>query len=99
MLPFSALSKTEAPATSRRMSRPEAGLATTPTVTGPVTGRCSGLRAAEEVRNQTVHRTRRLHLHRVALAVDYLDASTVGQVIGVGCRHDLIFAAPDGEYG
>src|ERR687895_180746 len=99
MLPFSTLSKTEAPATSRRMSRPEAGLATTPTVTGPVTGRCSGLHAAEEVGNQAVHRTRRLHLHRVALAIDDLDASPVGQVIGVGCGHDLILAAPNGEDG
>src|SRR5215207_11248082 len=35
MLPFSALSKTEAPETSLRMSRPEAGLAMTPTVTAP----------------------------------------------------------------
>ena len=32
MLPFSALSKTEAPATRRLMSRPEAGFATMPTV-------------------------------------------------------------------
>jgi hypothetical protein len=35
MAPFSALSNTEAPVTSRRTSRPEAGLATTPTVTMP----------------------------------------------------------------
>src|SRR5215216_2754146 len=99
MLPFSTLSKTEAPATSRRMSRPEAGLATTPTVTGPVTGRYSGLRTSEEVGNQAVHHTRRLHLHRVALAVDDIDASVVGQIIGVGGGDDVILAAPDGEYG
>src|SRR3712207_9536485 len=99
MWPISALSRTDAPATSRRMSRPEAGLATTPTVTGPVIGRRSGLRPAEEVGDQAVHRTRRLHLHRVALAVDDLDASAVWQIIGVGCGHDLVITAPDGEDG
>ena len=64
----------------------------------PVTGRSQDS-ALEEVGNQAVHHTRRLHLHRVALAVDDIDASVVGQVIGVGGGDDVILAAPDGEYG
>src|SRR5918998_1278296 len=95
MLPFSPLSKTEAPETSLRMSLPEAGFATTPTVTGkaPPSGE-----AVEEARDQAVRGTGGLHLDHVALAVEDLDPRVLGQVLRVGGRHDLVLPAPDREY-
>jgi hypothetical protein len=73
MLPFSALSKTEAPETSRRMSRPDAGFATIPTVAGaPSLGSLGGV---EELLQQAVRAGGGLHLRHVARNVQDLGAS------------------------
>src|SRR4051794_25680356 len=65
MLPFSAWSKTDAPETSLRMSRPEAGVAITPTVTAPGSGKELLVLAVEELPDETVDLPRRLHLRHV----------------------------------
>src|SRR3989337_95348 len=94
MLPFSALSKTEAPATSRRMSRPEAGLATTPMVTGNAR-RPLLILAVEELPDQAVHFPRGLHLRHVPRVLQDFHAGVFGQVLRVGDRHYTVFATPD----
>src|SRR5215207_35798 len=96
MLPFSALSKTEAPATSRRMSRPEAGLAMTPTVTGNARRPLLFL-VVEELPDQAVHLPRGLHLRHVPSLFENLDAGVFGQVLGVDDRDYVVFAAPNHE--
>src|SRR5215212_1127624 len=97
MLPFSALTKTEAPETSLRMSRPEAGLAMTPTVTAPGTLLLPVL-AIEEFPDQAVRLAGGLHLGHVPRGVEDLDAGAFGDVLGVGDRDYLVLGAPDDEH-
>src|SRR5918997_1191352 len=96
MLPFSPLSKTEAPETSLRMSRPEAGLAMTPTVVAP--GTRLFVLAIEELPDQTVHLPGGLHLRHVAHAVQDLDAGAIRRVLRVGGRDYPVLGAPDDEH-
>src|SRR5215208_7464630 len=96
MLPFSPLSKTEAPETSLRISRPEAGLAMTPTVTAP--GTLLALLAIEELPEQAVDHPGGLHLGHVPCVVEGLDAGFLRYVLRVGDRDHLVLATPGHEH-
>src|SRR3712207_2911814 len=96
MLPFSPLSKTEAPETSLRMSRPEAGWAITPTGGPPGPGLF--VLAIEELPPQTVHLPGGPHLGHVGHAVQDLDAGAIRRVLRVGGRDYPVLGAPDDEH-
>src|SRR3990172_7965329 len=81
MLPFSALSKTEAPDTRRRMSRPETGFAITPTATVRGTPESMALRLLR----RAGERSRRSMI--AALRVQIVGAGLMGSQIG--CEYAL----------
>ena len=81
MLPFSALSKTEAPETSLRMSLPEAGLAITPTVGAAFPLEPSLVLVVEELPDQAIRATRGLHLGHMPSLFKDLDAGVLRGVL------------------